>query len=421
MTYIEFYDKTLIENICSALANPPERVILIGDKAKALKADAERYSAIMKKRGFDVSFLYKTVNKNNLSNAVEILSEIVETYEDCVFDLTGGADMYLVAAGIVFERCKGKNIQMHRFNFYNNSIADCDSDGKTILEYEFPKLTVEENIRVYGGDVVYEDVKPGTTPIWSFDEEFADDIDTMWEVCREDVRLWNAQIGLFAEAEQAKEAIHVGMNTIVPMQNLQNHLKQKGEKFVFEQKILNPLRKAGLIDVKADEHTFSIDYKNVQIKKCLTKAGQALEMKIYACAQRALEKDGSHTYNDVMNGVYIDWDGEVHVGWNGHDTENEIDVMMMHGMIPVFVSCKNGAIDMNELYKLNTVATRFGGKYAKKVLVATALDQSKEFALHLRERAEAMNIRVIPVSGNRRIQDMDDADLQKIIRSFWCN
>ena len=421
MTYIEFYDKTLIENICSALANPPERVILIGDKAKALKADAERFSAIMKKRGFDVAFLYKTVNKNNLSNAVEILSEIVETYEDCVFDLTGGEDMYLVAAGIVYGRCKDKNIQMHRFNLRNNSIADCDSDGKTILEYEFPELTVEENIRIYGGDVVYEDVKPGTTPIWRFDEEFACDIDAIWEVCRGDVRLWNTQIGIFAEAEQAKGTIRVGLTTTVSMQDLQNHLKQKGEKFVFVRKIVNALHKAGLIDAQADEYTFSVSYKNAQIKKCLTKAGQALEMKMYACAQRALEKDGSHTYNDVMNGVYIDWDGEIHTDRSGRDTENEIDVMMMHGLVPVFVSCKNGTMDMNELYKLNTVASRFGGKYAKKVLVATALDQNKEFAHQLRERAEEMHIRVIPAGGSGRVQDMDDAALRKIIRTFWCN
>ena len=26
----------------------------------------------------------------------------------------------------------------------------------------------------------------------------------------------------------------------------------------------------------------------------------------------ASEKDGSHTYNDVMTGVFIDWDGDVH-------------------------------------------------------------------------------------------------------------
>ena len=47
--------------------------------------------------------------------------------------------------------------------------------------------------------------------------------------------------------------------------------------------------------------------------------------------------------------------------------------MLMRGVIPVFVSCKNGAVDSNELYKLNTVADRFGSIYAKKIIAATYL------------------------------------------------
>ena len=98
-------------------------------------------------------------------------------------------------------------------------------------------------------------------------------------------------------------------------------------------------------------------------------------MKVFLAALEAQENDGTKTYNDVMNGVYIDWDGDISTDQNGYDTENEIDVIMMHGMVPVFVSCKNGYVDKDELYKLNAVATRFGGKYAKKVLVATSLVQ----------------------------------------------
>ena len=37
---------------------------------------------------------------------------------------------------------------------------------------------------------------------------------------------------------------------------------------------------------------------------------------------------------------------------------NEIDVMMMHGMQPVFISCKNGSVETEELYKLLKTARR---------------------------------------------------------------
>lgn len=421
MTYIEFFDKTLIENICASLTNPPERVILVGDKKKLLESQAQRYTRILHTRGHEVEFLYKTANKNNIQNVLEVLSEIVETYEDCVFDLTGGEEIYLVASGIIYERYKDKNIQMHRFNLRNNTIQDCDFDGETILESTLPELTVEENIRVYGGEVVWDDLKTDTTPKWNMDDDFAADIDAMWDVCRNDVRLWNTQIGVFAAAEHLRDPNTDELLTTVYLPSLEEYLKRLGSKYVFIHDIIHALFRTGLINAQEEESHFAIAYKNAQVKKCLTKAGQALEMKIYLSALRACEKDDSRTYNDVMNGVHIDWDGDLHTAQEDHDTENEIDVMMMHGMVPVFVSCKNGYIDLDELYKLNTVASRFGGKYAKKVLVATALDETSGFAARLRERAKGMQIRVVPSSDGERVQDMNDAELQKLIKTFWNN
>jgi hypothetical protein len=105
-----------------------------------------------------------------------------------------------------------------------------------------------------------------------------------------------------------------------------------------------------------------VSYKNEQVKKCLTKAGQALEMKIYTTAKALLDKDGVPFYDDTLNGVVIDWDGEFHDESveDIYDTENEIDVMLMHDVVPVFISCKNGTVTSDELYKLNTVADHYG-------------------------------------------------------------
>ncbi len=60
-------------------------------------------------------------------------------------------------------------------------------------------------------------------------------------------------------------------------------------------------------------------------------------------------------YDDALNGVVIDWDGEFHDEEveDLYDTENEIDVLLMHDIVPVFVSCKNGIVTSEELYKLD--------------------------------------------------------------------
>ena len=424
MTLIEFFEKDAIENICSSLTKAPERVVLIGDKLKLMQRHAENYKEILLSRGMDVEFICRAVNKNKMQTIIDALSMFVEQYDDCVFDLTGGEDLYLVAAGIVSERYKDKNIQMHRFNIRNNTIIDGDEDGKTILENDAPVLSIEENIRIYGGDIVYDENKEDTTFRWNMTPDFKRDINAMWEICRQDARLWNTQICVFEVAERLSGYTEDLMIS-VPTEHLKDAVKRNGGTYVVIRRIIDGLYNAGLLEeYSIDDDMFSLTFKNTQVKYCLTVAGQVLEMKVFLAALDAQEKDGSKTYNDVMNGVFIDWDGDISTDQYSFDTENEIDVMMMHGMVPVFVSCKNGYVDKDELYKLNAVATRFGGKYAKKVLVATSLDNS-DFSNYLRQRAEDMGIRLVEGyshNGNYKdFTDMNDIEINRVIRSLWSN
>ena len=102
---------------------------------------------------------------------------------------------------------------------------------------------------------------------------------------------------------------------------------------------------------------------------------------------------------------------------NKYDTENEIDVMMMHGVVPVFISCKNGEFTADELYKLNTVAECFGGKYSKKVLVSTAIDTFKKNTKeYLKQRIKDMDIKLIS-----NVQAMSDGELAKELKSIVKN
>ena len=124
-----------------------------------------------------------------------------------------------------------------------------------------------------------------------------------------------------------------------------------------------------------------------------------------------MEHKGKPYFNDCYVGVGIDWDGIIHpLEENWKDTTNEIDVMLMRGSIPTFISCKHGKIGEEELYKLNTVATRFGGKYAKKILIATHLE--KESASSMKsylQRAKDMNIQLIP-----NARELSKKDWQKV-------
>ena len=73
---------------------------------------------------------------------------------------------------------------------------------------------------------------------------------------------------------------------------------------------------------------------------------------------------------------------------------NEIDVLVLKGTIPTFISCKSGILNsktaLRALYELDVVASRFGGKYAKKVLVTT-----EEIGPIYQDRAAEMGIELV--------------------------
>lgn len=413
MTYIEFFDDDAVVNVCACLAHAPKRVVILGDKMKRMQSHAKRYRELFAQRGQQIEFVCRSINRNNLQSIVDALTQIVERYPDGAFGLTGGEDLCLVAMGIVSERFRDRNVQMHRFNIQSGSIIDCDQDGNVLAYLERPQLTVAENIRIYGGDVVYDTEVPGGTHLWRWDEEFTRDFAALWRLCCREGRAWNSRIGVLAAADMLSETKDTPLTVTAQLRTLKNHLRYTDKKFASVEALLQQLYEAGLLtQYCCDQQTLTLTFKNKQIRKCLTNAGVVLELVICWAAKQATH-DGQPVYGDVLSGVCIDWDGSVRQA--GAETRNEIDVMMMHGLVPVFVSCKNGDVQIDELYKLNTVAHRFGGQYAKKVLVTTALKQLPN-ASYIRTRAADMGIRLV-----ENIWKKDEQQLQKIVQNLWRN
>ena len=158
-----------------------------------------------------------------------------------------------------------------------------------------------------------------------------------------------------------------------------------------------------------DEKSIGFYFKNEQVRSCLLKAGNVLELYTYLAAVKAKNKSERIVYNDACIGAMLDWDGKVHGGIDGLvDTENEIDGLFVSGMIPVFVSCKNGNVNEDEFYKLSSVANKFGGKHAKKVLVATDLQKIDTSMESFENRAAQMGIKIIDRVCDMTLEDLAD-------------
>lgn len=403
MTVIEFFDRdSSVENIASALLCKPEKVVFIGGNAKRMKKCVENYKTVLDGRGINVDFSFRTVSRNNLGAIISVLEEIISENDDCKIDISGGDELFYVAVGMIFEKYKDK-VEIHRFNINNNSVNDCDSDG-CVFRTAPMVLSVDENVKIYGGRVIYNDEKANSTHRWDFTDEFIKDIKSMWNICRQDVRAWNAQANAVAKLcnnyfDGSAMRLKAGSEAI------------KEKPFVSKD-IFTALERCGVIKNLRTDNGLSFVFKNSDIMKCLTKAGQLLELIIAATASE-LKENGNTVYNGVGSGVCIDWDGVLQQD-SRVDVENEIDVVLMKGMIPVFVSCKNGEVDSDELYKLSVVSERFGGKYVKKVLVTTQLDNMGYRAEYIRARANDMGIKLI-----ENVDQMNEKELSDMVSRLW--
>lgn len=403
MTVIEFFDKeSAIENIASALLCSPERIVFIGSDAQLMDKRTRGYKSILAARGINVEFLFRPVTRNRLNAVTDVLESIISESEECCIDLSGGDELYLVAAGAVYQKYREKTT-LRRFNFNCNSVINCDTDGN-VIEKSPVMLNVDENVIVYGGRVIYNDEKSIATQRWILNRDFKSDIKTMWEVCKKDRASWNAMTNILA---RLCSCCFIGQSLTL---SVRGDDAREAEKI--PSGILYTLEERGIIHNFKTGRGLSFAFKNEQVMKCLTKAGQLLELFIAVTAAE-LNEGEEPVYNSIGNGVYIDWDGKTN-SYSRVEVENEIDVILMKGMIPVFVSCKNGAVDTDELYKLSVVAERFGGKYVRKALVASQLDSMGYRAEYIRARAADMNIDII--------EDGDLLNNEKLcekLRNLW--
>ena len=402
MTLIEFYDKARIENIAGALLARADKLILVGDQRKAMERSKPVYEELIKERGRSTEVCYVTVNKNNLQNIIEKLDEVIDGNDECIFDLTGGDDLFLVAAGTLIERFAGK-VMCHRFNLKNSTVTDCDADGNTVSVESFD-VSIEENIRLYGGRIIDNGYK------FTFNDEFNRDANNIWSIAKNDLRYWNfCSITIKNIMENCNKA--EGLNITYSV-DARDTTGRKGGSYGLNESFLRSLEASGLIHSLKYGDEVSFGFKNEAVMNVISTPGKMLEVIVASKLSEIKDELGNKLYNDIRVGVMIDWSTED----DQSPTLNEIDVLAMKDAIPIFISCKSGIFDADELYKLQTVATRFGEDYAKKVIVFTSPEMLRGNLEYIRGRADDMGI--------RRIENPDgisDAEFERLLKSVYLN
>ena len=99
-------------------------------------------------------------------------------------------------------------------------------------------------------------------------------------------------------------------------------------------------------------------------------------------------------FADAQISALINWEGQKFKN-EAESVHNEIDVLLVRGTTPTFISCKSGSVSASSLYEISVLARELGGVSAKKVL-ATTMPLRRQ-APHVANRARQMGVELVEV------------------------
>lgn len=384
MTVVEYFDNVSIENVATALFYYVDKIIYLGSDDQKINTAIDRYKEIFGDK-INAKLELCIDSSNNLESITDTLQKIVSENDEIVFDLEGGNEIFLLAAGIVYNNNREK-VRLHHIDINKNQLIDAVNND-VILNAPHTYITVEENVKIYGGDVLErQDRTRFFSSEWEYTNDLKRDIYLLWSVYKKHLNDWTDYI---KELKNVKGNRKNGSLVFSVNKNAVRDSLLYGSDF------LSDISNCGaILNLEEDSNRLSFTYKNKNIKALLNKEGDLLETYVTVCAKNCKDDFGNPLFFDARTGVVIAWNDCLNS--QSACVTNEIDVALMKGLSPIFISCKSGTVNAEELYKLNSVAFEFGRKYVKKVLVVSTLqfmgqNTYKDFI----QRASELDIKVI--------------------------
>lgn len=385
-TIVEIYDEEPIFNVQAAAQFKPDTVVFLGTRRLKNKRVKENILNTFSKLSLSPKCFFCTADMHDLASVTAELKSIAEKHPDCAVDITGGNEVALVASGMIAAEL---SIPLFKYDVHAKvyrNIYGCPAAEGVEAGQEF---SIDAMLAMTGAMMKSH----GHLSLDELPRETEDDIFRLFSIYKAHHRAWHKSVSYLQQVSKHLEgsALHVDAAAVV-----YGSEKISGADRVLMEKLAD----AGMIkNYKNDGRRISFDYKDTLIRSCLCDAGICLELYVFAAAKRM------GIFNDVRISVVIDWDGDLAARVN---TINEIDVMMMRGTVPLFVSCKSGTPNVTALNEIKTLADKFGGKFARPVLVTMSDVKAKDKYLAL--RAEDMGVSLI---------DRSDLVLEKLPKLLY--
>ena len=369
MVIAELFSTEVSENVLAALCLQPERLVCLGSRSVMTDERIAALRAFFRGRKAAPQLTFLRVGDRDYAGASAAIRDILAKYPDCRFEMTGGSDLLLAALGAAAAE---KPLIMFGLDVRRQSLSLLKGRAGDLKPGVFRPLrgiTVAEYLRLWGGELA----ESSYTMAARLPEKLEQDVADMWQVYVQAPQIWTKQCTILANL--CARSRGGGLTVSAPMAETcaRSHIDR--------------LLKAKLISGYSEKGgAVTLTFRDHHVKRTLTRAGDLLELQVFLAA-----RGEPGFFTDAVMGAKINWKG----GGEKGGTMNEIDGLLMHGAVPVFVSCKLGGVPKEALYEVDSVAARFGGTYAVKALVCSRLSGSESARQAIRRRARDMDILLI--------------------------
>ncbi len=370
---VELFDKEPIENVLGACIFEPEIVILLCDERDAVLFKESAIYRLLRRRNLRTRPRFYYFDGTDTTAIRQVIGAVVRDYPDCVFDFTGGRDLVLLTAG---EMCAedglpGFYVDLPRGRFIN--VRGCE---QLAASFKMPCFSAEDVLALTGATVHgYGHFHPG-----HITRDFEKDILAVFAVAQHNPKAW----GAFVNWLQACAAHSPpGALTVACPQKMQDG----DNRVVLNPAVVDGLLAAGVLkQVQRHGKRVQLTFKSALHRKCLLNQGVWLELYCYVVAKNA------GFFDDVRTSVVVDWDG---VEGGPDATKNEVDVLLVKGVVPVFISCKMSPPSPLALSEIKVLSAKFGGGYSRTVVLTASVLSAEHRSL----KARAADLGILLLDG----------------------
>ena len=366
-TLIELYDEEPMRNVLATEMFQPEETVLVCPpeiaKDSGYENNLRRY---LKHRGFRGRLTLTSASLLDAHRVAEVLREILKTREDCAIDISGGTDAALFAAGMV-----SREIPVFTYSRHSNCFFEIQNASFARGLPCTVRLDTEACVMLAGGELL-----PGREDNRKL-RELLPEIDLLFDIFRTFRREWNRQITYLQQISDAAdpELRAAGPRTVKV---------DRGSVTVNEELLLRLAEDGLILNLQLTEEEVAFTFPNPTIRFWLRDVGSALEVYIYkACLNAGV-------FDDVVLSAVVNWHSD---GVKKSLVTNEIDVVAVRGVVPLFISCKTCAVKTEALNELAILRDNFGGKGSRAMIVTTS--GTSRGSLTMRKRASEMGVEVL--------------------------